>query len=158
MPNENIVYLGDNARTPYGSKSGEKIKEISLENSRFLSKFDVKVIVVACNTASAVALDHLRAQVDVPVIGVIHAGVRAAVRSTKNKRIGVIGTRQTITTEAHKNLIASINPEIKVFSKATPLFAPVVEEGFTDKESTRMMIREYLAYFKVHDVDTLILD
>jgi glutamate racemase len=157
LPKENLIYLGDNARCPYGSKSVEKIKSISIENSNFLLNFDVKMIVVACNTASAVALDTLRSNFDIPVVGVINAGVKKAVEITKNKKIGVIGTRQTISSKSHKKLIKCIDPKIRVFTKPTPLFAPVVEEGLINKKSTKMIIKENLNYFKKNNVDTLIL-
>jgi glutamate racemase len=157
LPRENIVYLGDNARVPYGSKSKEKIKAISVENSEFLSKFEVKLIVVACNTASAVALDHLKSKFHIPIIGVIEAGAKAALKATRNKKIGVIGTKQTINSQTHMNLIKAIDPEIEVFTKATPLFAQIVEEDMTDFESTKMLIEESLSYFKENKVDTLIL-
>tara|TARA_Y100000310_G_C20627246_1_gene786621 strand:+ start:232 stop:1092 length:861 start_codon:yes stop_codon:yes gene_type:complete len=157
LPKENLIYLGDNARCPYGSKSIERIKSISIENSKFLLNFDVKMIVVACNTASAVALDVIRSNFNIPVVGVINAGVKKAIEVTKNKKIGIIGTRQTTSSAAHKKLIKRLDNSISVFTRSTPLFAPIVEEGLINKKSTKIMIKESLVYFKQNDIDTLIL-
>jgi len=157
LPNENVLYLGDSARGPYGSKSMEKIKHISLENSLFLSDSGSKIIVIACNTATAVAKEFVESHLGKKVIGVIDAGVKSAINTTKNNKIGVIGTTQTIKSQAHKLAINKINPEIEVFSKATPIFATLVEEGFIENKSTTILIEEELTYFKENRVDTLIL-
>jgi glutamate racemase len=157
LPNENLLYLGDSARSPYGTKSAEKIKSMSLENSLFLSNSGSKVIVIACNTATAVAQDFVESMLGKKVIGVIDAGVRAALISSSNKKIGIIGTTQTIKSRAHELAIKKIDPSVKVFAKPTPIFATIVEEGFVDNKSTEMLIEEELNYFKECGVDTLIL-
>ena len=157
LPYENMVFLSDNARHPYGSKSELKIRTISLGNALFLSRKESKIVVVACNTASAVAKEFIESMIDTQVIGVIDAGVRAALESSKNGRIGVIGTRQTIASGAHEKALTHLNPDVKVFSKATPIFAPVVEEGYLERSSTDLLIREEMEFFINNGVDTLIL-
>lgn len=157
LPNESFIYLGDNARNPYGPKSKDKINSISLENSLFLLERGVKAIVVACNTATVVAKDNLSKSLPIPVVGVVEPVITAAISATKNKKIGVIGTHQTILSDLHRDLILKQDSSIQVFTKPTPLFASIVEEGFCDKESTKMLIEEELNYFKNIGVDVLIL-
>lgn len=157
LPNCSLVYLGDNARNPYGSKSQEKIKEMSLQNAKFLSGFGVSAVVIACNTASAIAKESLEAQFSFPIFDVITGSAQPAVSATKNKKIGIIGTRQTIGSRAHEKAILSIDPNIEVFEKSTPLFAPIVEEGFRDRKSTQILVEEELLFFREKGVDTLVL-
>lgn len=157
LPAERIVYFGDTARVPYGSKSRETILRYSRQIIRFLKTQEVKAIVVACNTASALALETVEQELDIPIIGVIKPGAKVAVEATKNKRIGVIGTRATISSGLYPSLIAQRNPDISVFSCACPLFVPLVEEGWAKDPLTEEVARRYLRELKEKDVDTLIL-
>ena len=157
LPNENIVYFGDTARVPYGSKSNQTVIEYSKQNTRFLVKKNVKMIVVACNTASSVALDELRNEFDIPIIGMIEPGSKSALSATKTNQIGVIGTNATINNKAYAHQLKSLDKKINVFEKACPLFVPFAEEGWTDHQSTRLVAKEYLNELKNHKIDTLIL-
>ncbi len=157
LPNENIVYFGDTARVPYGSKSNSTVIEYTMQAARFLMKKNIKMLVVACNTASSVALDELRKEINVPVIGVIEPGAKMALDETKNGRIGVIGTYATINNKAYSSQLKKLNGKIKVFEKACPLFVPLAEEGWLDHKATHLIAREYLEEFKEHEIDTLIL-
>jgi len=157
LPHENTVYLGDTARAPYGTKSVETVLRYSFENCQFLIEKDVKLVVVACNTSTAIALGQLSEQLTVPVIGVIEPGVRRATKSTKNKRVGVIGTEATIQSGAYTRALKSANPEIEVYSRACPLFVPLVEEGWTDNGIVEMTVSTYLGSLKQSGIDTLIL-
>ncbi len=136
LPNENIIYFGDTARVPYGSKSNSTVIEYSIQNTNFLLNRNVKAVVVACNTASSVAISALKEKFDIPVIGMIEPGAEMAVRKTKNKKIGVIGTRSTIYNKAYSKEIKMIDPATEVFEKACPLFVPLAEEGWTDHQAT----------------------
>jgi len=156
LPKENIVYFGDTARLPYGSKSNETVRKYSLEIARFLEKKGVKLIVVACNTSSSVALDLLSQEISVPVIGVVKPACKKAVSVTKSGNIGVIGTRATMNSGAYKDTISSMNSKIKVIQKECPLFVPLVEEGMTDGEIVEMVVRYYLESLR-GEIDTLIL-
>ena len=157
LPGESLVYFGDTARVPYGPKSPETVRRYSHEIAAFLIEQGVKAIVVACNTATAHALPMLVAELDVPVIGVVGPGARAAVRATKNGHIGVIGTEGTIKSGAYVRAIHAESPTATVTALACPLFVPLVEEGWTDSEATRLIATEYLAPFKGQEVDTLVL-
>jgi len=157
LPNESIVYFGDTARVPYGPKGEETIIRYSQDIATFLRKQDVKAIVVACNTATAHALPTLRAEQDVPVIGVIEPGARAAVAASRDGRIGVIGTRGTIRSRAYDKAITALDPDATVTSAACPLFVPLVEEGWLDSEPTRIVVRGYLEPFTRGKIDTLVL-
>ena len=157
LPSEKIVYFGDTARLPYGNKSKETIIRYSRQIVRFLIKQDVKAIVIACNTASAFALDAVSREFDIPVIGVIHAGAEVAASATKNHRIGVIGTLGTIGSGIHEHYLHILDPEIMVIGKACPLFVPLVEEGWLDDPVTETVARRYLDPLKEKDIDTLIL-
>lgn len=157
LPSENTVYLGDTARAPYGSKSVETVLRYSFENSEFLAEKGVKMIVVACNTSTAIALDRLRHAMTLPIIGVIEPGVRRAVASTKNKRVGVIGTDATIQSGAYTRALKAADPAVEVYSRACPLFVPLVEEGWTDNAVVEMTVRAYLGSLKQSGIDTLIL-
>jgi glutamate racemase len=157
VPFEDIIYFGDTARLPYGSKSNRLIARFSVENSIFLNSKNVKMIVIACNTSSAVSSDYLRKFIKFPVIGVIECGALAAVRCTRNKRVGVIGTKSTIHTGAYSKAINDLNPEIKVFELATPLLVHLVEESWIEKDITKTILEEYLRPLIEKDIDTLIL-
>lgn len=157
LPNEPIIYLGDTARTPYGTRSPERIRELSKRNVEFLMSFNVKVVVVACNTSSAVALEYLRGIFDLPIIGVIEPSATLAVKMTKNMRIGVIGTEATVNSGAYQRTLLRINPELTVYTKACPLFVPLVEEGFIDGKIPELVAEIYLAELSEKGIDTLVL-
>ena len=158
MPNEDIIYFGDTARVPYGIKSKETVIRFSIENILFLLKHDVKLICVACNTVSSLALPVIRHHFKVPIVGVIGPGVREGVYATQNKRIGVIGTHGTIKSRAYENEIKQLDPDIKVTAVACPLFVPLVEEGWLDGEVVTKIAAAYLKPLKDSKVDTVILD
>jgi glutamate racemase len=157
LPNENLVYFGDTARLPYGTKSDRLIKQYSLENTLFLEQYNIKFLVVACNSASAVAVDTLRSYLTIPVTGVIAPGVEAAIQITKNKRIGIIGTTATINSNAYSKMIKEANMEIEVWGQPCPLLVSLVEEGWIDDDITRLTIRKYLQPLLEHKIDTIIL-
>ncbi len=157
MPNENIIYFGDTARAPYGTKSVELIIEYALKAAHFIMKKNIKMLVVTCNAMSAVALDELRKKTDLPVIGVIEPGIKSALDETRNKRIGVIGTEAVINSKAYSKHLKSIDKKTKIFEKATPLFMPLEEAGVLDGKPVQLIAKEYLEEFKVLDIDTLIL-
>ncbi len=157
MPGEDTIYLGDTARVPYGTKSQETVARYSFENAKFLLKFDIKLLIVACNTASAYSLPQLKKELPIPVVGVIEPGARKAVEVTKAKRVGVIGTEGTIKSGAYFDAIKAIDPTVAVFTKPCPLFVPLVEEGWTDNEIARLTARMYLQKIKKEWVDALIL-
>lgn len=157
LPGEDIVYFGDTARVPYGTKSKESIIRFSKENAKVLLKHKVKMIVVACNSCSSYALTRLEGWFNVPIIGVIRAGSERAILSTRNKRVGVIATSATINSQKYKTTIQSLAPDIKVFSQACPLFVPLVEEGWMGKEVTEKIAYEYLSDLKKQKIDTLVL-
>lgn len=157
MPHENIVYFGDTARLPYGTKSCEAVTRFSRQNVRFLRTKDVKGIIVACNTASSNSLEALKEEFDVPLFGVVTPGVDAAVASTQNKKVGVIGTAATVRSGAYERLIREKDAEIQVFSKACPLFVPLAEEGWTDNDVARKAARNYLEGLLRTGIDSLVL-
>ncbi len=157
LPNEHIVYFGDTARVPYGSKSKDTIVRYSRQIIRFLKTQDIKAIVIACNTASALALDEVEKELDIPIIGVIKAGARVAVASTRNQRIGVIGTESTINSHLYEKLIREENPAISVYEKACPLLVPLVEEGWLKDPVTKEVTQRYLEGLLEKEIDTLIL-
>lgn len=157
MPEEDIIYFGDTARVPYGSKSKETIVRFSRQIVNFLRSRDVKAIVVACNTASAYALDELRASFDLPIEGVILPGAEAAVSATRNGRIGVIGTYATVQSQAYDRAIHAHDDSLMLFKTACPLFVPLVEEGMTTGEITDRVVAHYLAPLKERAIDTLVL-
>ncbi len=157
LPNEDIVYFGDTARVPYGSKSKETIIRYSEQIIRFLQTKNVKLIVIACNTASALALETVSKVVDIPVIGVVVPGARAAVEATGSKKVGVVATEATINSEIYTKVIQQDKPEIQVQGKACPLFVPIVEEGFAKHKIAEDVIDYYLSDMKESGVDTLIL-
>ncbi|MDD3219100.1 MAG: glutamate racemase [Lachnospiraceae bacterium] len=157
LPMERIVYFGDTARVPYGSKSKDTIIRYSRQIIRFLKTQDVKAIVIACNTASALALEEVKKELDIPIIGVVKPGAKVAAETTRNKRIGVIGTAATAGSHLYRELICSINPEITVIEKACSLLCPLVEEGWLKDEITESVIRRYLEDLMEESIDTLIL-
>ncbi len=157
LPCESIVYFGDTARVPYGTKSKSTIVRFSLENVEFLLRFGVKCIVVACNTSSSLALPTLSRYFKVPIVGVIRPGALAAVRETQNKRIGVIGTRATINSKAYETAIHRIDPKVKVYSQSCPLFVPLVEEGWLNGDVCLNIANRYLDPLRQQSIDTLIL-
>ncbi len=157
LPKENIIYLGDTARLPYGTKSKETVIKYSLEITKFLLHKNVKMVVVACNTASSVALPYLRKITKLPVIGVIKPGSKAALAETNNFKIGVIGTLGTIQSNSYKTQIHQIERNTEVFSKACSLFVQLAEDGWTENKIAEMTAREYLNEFKKMNIDTLIL-
>jgi glutamate racemase len=157
LPHENIIYFGDTARVPYGPKSPQVVREYALQDTDVLLRHDVKLIIIACNTVSAVALDVVQKRAKVPVIGVILPGAEAAVRATKNKRIGVIGTVGTIFSNAYTNAIRQIDSDIKVFGQPCPLFVPLAEEGWIDHKATELIAKEYIFPLTLEKIDTLVL-
>lgn len=157
IPKERIIYFGDTARVPYGNKSGNTIIRYSCQIVRFLQTRQVKAIVVACNTASAYALEALKQQVDIPVIGVVKPGARVAVRESSGGNIGLIGTAATVGSHIYRDYIQSLRPDASVFEKACPLFVPLVEEGWRKDPVTEIVARRYLEEMKERKVDTLIL-
>ncbi|MBP7088488.1 MAG: glutamate racemase [Candidatus Omnitrophica bacterium] len=157
LPFENIIYFGDTARVPYGNKSKATIVRFSTECTLFLLKNKVKMIVIACNTSSALALEHLRSVFTIPIIGVITAGVNKALSLNSVNKIGVIGTRSTIISGSYKREIQSFNRRVKVYSQACPLFVPLVEEGLLKGRIVNQTIDMYLNKFRKNKVDTVIL-
>ena len=157
IPNERIVYFGDTARVPYGNKSKETITKFSRQIVRFLQTQKVKAIVAACNTASAFALDEIEREVDIPMIGVVKPGVKAALKATRNGKIGVIGTEGTIASRIYPQYIKEMNPDANITGKACPLFVPLVEEGLWRDPVTDEIARRYLAELIDIDIDTLVL-
>ena len=157
IPNEKIVYFGDTARLPYGSKSKDTITRYSRQIVRFLETQDVKAIVVACNTASAYALDSLEKEIQMPIIGVVKPGAKVAAEVTQNGKIGVIGTEGTIGSQIYTEYIHNINPDARVIGKACPLFCPLVEEGLWQDPVTDEIASRYLTELIDIGIDTLIL-
>ncbi len=157
LPKENTVYLGDTARSPYGTKSVETVLRYSFENTDFLIEKGVKLVVVACNTSTAVALESLKENVSVSVIGVIEPGVRRALENTRNGKIGVIGTEATIQSGAYSRALKEKHSKVEVYSRACPLFVPLVEEGWLDNSVVKMTVESYLGSLKQSGIDTLIL-
>ncbi len=160
LPNENIVYLGDTARVPYGTKSTDTIAKYARQDIAFLLKRDVKMILVACGTiSSAMMHEPIFENVMIPHSGVVLPTAEAACKATKNKKIGVLGTSATVKSQSFANAIKAIDPEIEVTAKACPMFVPLVENGYTDRNCvvTKLIAEEYLDIMKKNDVDTLIL-
>lgn len=157
IPNEKVVYFGDTARVPYGSKSQETVTRFSRQIVRFLQTHDVKTIVVACNTASAFALETLEEELDIPIIGVVKPGAKTAVEVTRNGRIGVIGTEATIGSKIYSRYITQSKADVTIYGKACPLFCPLVEEGLWQDPVTDEIAKRYLAELIDIDIDTLIL-
>jgi glutamate racemase len=157
LPSENIFYLGDTARVPYGNKSAETVERYALELAQMLVRENAKAIIVACNTVSSVAIPKLRASISVPVIGVIEPGANAAIALTRNRHVGVIGTRATIRSGAYENALRALNVHVRVSSRACPLLVPLIEEGLLDDKLTDLTIARYLEPMIEEDIDTLVL-
>ena len=157
LPRERIIYFGDTARVPYGPKSTDVVRQYAIQDAAFLATKDVKMIVVACNTVSAVAIEEVKKRYAFRVLGVIKPGARAAVAATKNKKIGVIGTVGTIASRAYSNAIRDLDSSIKVISQACPLFVPLAEEGLANHPATKLLANEYLRPLIDQRIDTLVL-
>ncbi len=159
VPAADTIYLGDTARVPYGTKSAETVTQYSLRNARFLARHGIDLLVVACNTVSAVALPALRAALSIPVVGVVDPGARVAAQVSRSGRIGVIGTQGTIASGAYQAALRRERPEASVVARACPLFVPLAEEGWTDPsdELVRGVVRRYLAPLREEGIDTLVL-
>ena len=157
LPHESLLYLGDTARVPYGTRSPETVVRYSIEAAHFFRSHDVKMVVVACNTASSVALADLEREAGVPVLGVIEPGARQAAARTESGKIGVIGTRATIHSSAYTRAIHDLNPDLEVLARPCPLFVPLAEEGWTDNQVARETAETYLRPLLDAGVDTLVL-
>jgi glutamate racemase len=157
LPDESVIYLGDTARVPYGAKSPATVIRYARACAQMLLQRGIKLLVVGCNTASACALEVLREELPIPVLGVIQPGARFAVDTTRNGRIGVIGTLGTVASRAYPLVIHSLAPTVQVFSKACPLFVPLAEEGWTEGPVVREVARAYLGELAGHNIDTLVL-
>jgi glutamate racemase len=157
LPNENLVYFGDTARVPYGTRSDVLIQQYAREDAAFLQQYDIKLLIIACNSASAVAFETLNNTLTIPVTGVILPGVKKAVEITREKKIGVIGTTATIRSKAYNKAIYDHDRNIDTFGCACPLLVPLVEEGWIEEEVTFLTIKKYLAPMLENDIDTLIL-
>lgn len=157
LPGENLVYFGDTARVPYGSKSKKTVLKYSKQIVRFLKTKNVKAIVVACNTASALALDEIAEELDIPIIGVVKPGAKMAVETTKTGNVGVIGTESTIKSGIYNDYIRELNADVTVVSKPCPLFVPLVEEGLLEDRVTDDIVGRYLRVMREYKVDSLVL-
>ncbi len=157
FPEEDLIYFGDTARVPYGPKSPNTIIQYSVQNARFLLQQGIKSLIVACNTSSSVAIPQLKDLTNIPILGVIDPGSEIAIRYSKSKRIGVIGTEGTIRSEAYSKAIKLREPQAEVFSQACPLFVPLAEEGWQDHHVAHSIVREYLSPLLDKDIDTLVL-
>lgn len=157
LPEKDIIYFGDTARVPYGSKSKNTIIQYSLQNAAFLIRQNIKILVVACNTSSAYAIDELKKHFHIPIIGVIEPGAIKALEMTRNKRIGIIGTYGTIKSGSYEKSLKALSKDCYIFSKATPLLVPLVEENWIDHQVSKMIIKEYLTELLKQKIDTLIL-
>lgn len=157
LPHEHVIYIGDTARCPYGPRTREEVRQFTWQMTHFLLEKNVKMLVVACNTATAAALTEIRSALKIPVLGVIHPGARAAIKSTHSGKIGVIGTEGTIKSEAYIKALKSINNRVQIQGLACPKFVPLVESGELEGQFAERIIEESLATFKQSQIDTLIL-
>lgn len=157
LPGEDVLYLGDTARVPYGTRSAETVLRYSRACAKVLVSRGVKLLVVACNTVSAVALEYLRAELDIPVVGVIEPGARAAMAVTVNYRVGVLATAGTVASGAYPRAVAALSSRVEVFSQAAPLLVPLVEEGWVDGDVPRLAVEKYLSRLAKRDVDVVVL-
>lgn len=157
FPDESIVYFGDTGRVPYGTRSKDTILKYTYDDINFLLSCDVKMIVIACGTASSAALPEIKTEFDVPIYGVVDSGAYEAARVTKNNKIGIIGTTATIKSGAYKKYLAQYNPEVETYEQACPLFVPLVENGHFNTVVTKLVVEEYLKDIKEAGVDTLIM-
>ncbi|HZJ58362.1 MAG TPA: glutamate racemase [Clostridia bacterium] len=157
LPQEDIVYFGDTARIPYGTRSNETVIRYSQQCIRFLLSKDIKMIVIACNTVSSISLNMVTEMFDIPILGVIEPGAREAVASTRNMRLGVIGTQGTIRSGAYEKAISRLDPRIRVFTNPCSLFVPIVEEGWSNSKIALLTAERYLDSMRCNDIDTLLL-
>ena len=157
LPDYNIIYFGDTARTPYGTKSPETVIQYAVEDADILLQKGAQMLVVACNSASSVATDALRKRFNVPILEVISPAVKEAVSDPKRTRVGVIGTRATVNSGIYKDKIQSLRPDMKVYGQPCPLLVPLVEEGWLNKGETRKIVKKYLHPLKLKQIDVLIL-
>lgn len=157
LPYEDIIYFGDTARVPYGTRSKETVIKYSFQCINFLISKDIKLVVIACNTATASALEEVSKYFDIPIIGVVMPGVVSATETTQNDKIGIIGTTSTVNSGAYQEAIRAINEKSEVIGVACPLFVPIVEEGWQDTEVARLTSEKYLLELKEHEIDTLVL-
>lgn len=157
LPNESIIYIGDSARAPYGPRSAQEVKEFTWQLTNFLSEKGIKMLVMACNTATAAALNDLRAVLHIPVVGVIHSGSRSAIKLTSNNRVGVIGTQGTINSGMYSHVMSEKNNQLTIFSRACPEFVTIVEQELIETPETDEIIAQSLQPFKEDGVDTLVL-
>ena len=159
MPNENIVYFGDTKHMPYGDKTNEQIISYVLDDIKFLNNYDLKAMVIACNTADSVASNIIKQNVDIPVYGVLDAAAKSAASKTKNNKVGVIATTAAVKTDQYKKHIQKYNPNCEVYSKACPLLVPLIEDGKFDigNQEIRYVIKDYLASLIEQNIDTLVL-
>ncbi len=157
LPAEDLVYLGDTARVPYGTKSAEVIERFTLEGATFLLSTDIKLLVLACNTMSATSLPALASKLSIPVLGVIEPGAEGACKTSRSGRIGIIGTSATIASQAYRRAILRRRPECQVFSQASPLFVPLAEEGWEETEVALLVARQYLGPLVAQQIDVLVL-
>lgn len=157
LPDENIIYFGDTARVPYGPRSSDTVVKYTFQSINFLLEKGIKAIVIACNTASARSLEKARERYNVPILGVIEPGARTAVGTTKNSKIGVIGTEGTIGSKAYDNFMLKSNSELEIFSKPCPLFVPIVEEGWSDTDIAYLTAQKYLLELRKTGIDTLVM-
>ncbi|MET3697349.1 glutamate racemase [Bacillus oleivorans] len=157
LPNEQVIYIGDTARCPYGPRTKDEVRAFTWQMTRFLLEQNVKMLVIACNTATAVTLSEIRSALKIPVLGVIHPGARAAIKTTQNNQIGVIGTEGTIRSEAYVKALMSINRHVHVKGLACPKFVPLVESGEFKGPFAEKIVEESLSRFKGNGIDTLIL-
>lgn len=157
LPNESIVYFGDTARVPYGSKSPHVVRRFANQDVQFLMRHDVKLIVVACHTASSIAIDSLKRIFDIPILGVVEPGIQGALNCSKTKRVGLVGTKATVSSERYNTRFHAIDSNVKLFTQACPLFVPLVEEGWLSHDVTRSIAEIYLDPLKKENIDALIL-
>jgi len=157
LPHERIVYFGDTARAPYGSRNNDEVLAFTEEIIQYLMQYDPKMIIIACNTATAVALPAMRAKIAIPVIGVIDPGARAALRESESKCIGIIGTERTISSRAYELALHELSPDVKVISGACPAFVPLVEAGEYETIEAEMIVRNGIEHMKQYAIDCLIL-
>lgn len=157
LPNEEIIYLGDNSRCPYGPRPKEEVRQFTWELTNYLLSHDIKMLVIACNTATALVLDEIQSELSIPVIGVVYPGARTALKVTKNNYVGVIGTVNTIESGAYEDALKSINNQINVESLACPRFVPIVEAGEFIGSKAELIVAESLVPLKGKEIDTLIL-
>jgi glutamate racemase len=157
LPNENLIYLGDTGRYPYGTKSADVVLRYSFENTEFLVDKGIKLLVVACNTSTAVGLEAMQGRYDIPVVGVVAPGAEAAVRATRNRKVGVVATEGTIRSGEYTRALRGLRPDLEIYTRACPLFVPLAEEGWVDNDVAQETARLYLSSLAQSGIDTLIL-